>query len=425
MIRTAAFAQRSALLTGWRQMPLAASAVAMRLRSVDQQQVLGGGQRSFSSTPSNWAKDLASIGEDAEKMDVPKMPLDDFTHEYLGSIDFLSPLVGSFESLFNGLHELGLPWLGVFSASAVLVRIGFFPFTYWVQRNAMKFGIMEPIYRQRSTEITTTTKNPFYAIYRIMKTRWQLQNIVGHTSLLFPLSMAIQFPVFVSAIVATRVLATYDADGLKDGGMLWFPDLTAADPYMILPMASCIFNAINLEVAMSKSPYGSAAERTKIFLQMLSLGLAPIIAGFPAASFVYTITSGVYTLAYTNIIRTDKVRDLLRLKPTKEQMDAFYLHPSISQGVSKELQKEAEAVNEIMRNQMGKKVDEALRKEVQDEVNDMLKEGKIGSPILVGIDEKEGISRLVFTLHKVDGKEGKGKKRKSKKGRLIDTTQVV
>lgn len=52
-------------------------------------------------------------------------------------------------------------------------------------RNAMKFSIMEPIYRQRSTEIAVSSFNPFKAIYNILKTRWKLQKYVIDTNVLY------------------------------------------------------------------------------------------------------------------------------------------------------------------------------------------------------------------------------------------------
>lgn len=46
-----------------------------------------------------------------------------------------------------------------------------------------------------------------------------------------------QAPVFISFFVALRKMAYLPVPSLQTGGMLWFPDLTAADPFYILPLA--------------------------------------------------------------------------------------------------------------------------------------------------------------------------------------------
>lgn len=46
-----------------------------------------------------------------------------------------------------------------------------------------------------------------------------------------------QAPIFVSFFIALRKMAYLPVPSMQTGGMLWFPDLTAADPFYILPLA--------------------------------------------------------------------------------------------------------------------------------------------------------------------------------------------
>lgn len=46
-----------------------------------------------------------------------------------------------------------------------------------------------------------------------------------------------QAPVFISFFIALRKMAYLPVPSLQTGGFLWFPDLTAADPFYILPLA--------------------------------------------------------------------------------------------------------------------------------------------------------------------------------------------
>jgi len=53
-------------------------------------------------------------------------------------------------------------------------------------------------------------------------------------------------PFFISFFLGIRGLANYPLESMMYGGTLWFPDLTVADPYYILP----VFTAITLFVTM-------------------------------------------------------------------------------------------------------------------------------------------------------------------------------
>lgn len=50
-------------------------------------------------------------------------------------------------------------------------------------------------------------------------------------------NLSVQAPVFISFFIALRKMAYLPVPSLQTGGMLWFPDLTAADPFYILPLA--------------------------------------------------------------------------------------------------------------------------------------------------------------------------------------------
>lgn len=49
--------------------------------------------------------------------------------------------------------------------------------------------------------------------------------------------VSVQAPVFISFFIALRKMAYLPVPSFQTGGLLWFPDLTAADPFYILPLA--------------------------------------------------------------------------------------------------------------------------------------------------------------------------------------------
>ena len=57
-----------------------------------------------------------------------------------------------------------------------------------------------------------------------------------------------QIPVFVSVFFGLRQLTNLPLVSLKDGGMLWFVDLTVADPYYLLPAITSLTMLATIEV---------------------------------------------------------------------------------------------------------------------------------------------------------------------------------
>jgi len=56
----------------------------------------------------------------------------------------------------------------------------------------------------------------------------------------------VQLPIFLLMVWSIRKIAT--EEDLTNTGILWFPNLNEADPYMILPIFSVIVTYFNLGV---------------------------------------------------------------------------------------------------------------------------------------------------------------------------------
>lgn len=63
--------------------------------------------------------------------------------------------------------------------------------------------------------------------------------------LLLPL---VQMPIFLTFFSIVRGLANLPLPQLKEGGLGWVTDLTAADPYYILPATSLLFTNLVFKV---------------------------------------------------------------------------------------------------------------------------------------------------------------------------------
>ena len=68
------------------------------------------------------------------------------------------------------------------------------------------------------------------------------------------ISPLVQLPLFVSFFLALRKMSYLPVDALKTGGVFWFPDLTAADPYFILPVLCAGTMLLTIEVRKKIHP---------------------------------------------------------------------------------------------------------------------------------------------------------------------------
>ncbi|ERS96608.1 hypothetical protein HMPREF1624_06817 [Sporothrix schenckii ATCC 58251] len=128
------------------------------------------------------------------------------------------------------------------------------------------------------------------------------------------------------ASAASPSTATDSVSSLVDptfatGGCLWFPDLTVADPYYVLPFAlsaALVVNILPKTDAARRALFGlkpaasssgavaiesKGAQAMLRTLLLLSLCVGPLTLQFPAAIHLYWLSSAVATLIITRCIR--------------------------------------------------------------------------------------------------------------------------
>jgi YidC/Oxa1 family membrane protein insertase len=83
----------------------------------------------------------------------------------------------------------------------------------------------------------------------------------------------------------------------REGGILWFQDLSHMDPYFILPVLSALTLLAATEItAQNVDP------QQRWLMRLLPVGITIFLWSFPAGLFVYWITSNLVTLAQNYVI---------------------------------------------------------------------------------------------------------------------------
>ena len=120
------------------------------------------------------------------------------------------------------------------------------------------------------------------------------------------LPILVQMPVFIGMFYVIRKFGGYTIGGkhveptqpsFHDGGILWFQNLSEADPTLILPILSAVTMLAATEItARNVDP------QQRWLMRLLPIGVTVFLYKFPAGLFVYWITSNCVTLVQNYVI---------------------------------------------------------------------------------------------------------------------------
>jgi YidC/Oxa1 family membrane protein insertase len=211
--------------------------------------------------------------------------------ETLGRI--FGPLTALTSGVLELFHALGAPWWLSVVLLTVLVRGALFPLTVRQVKNMRAVQDLRPAMdeiRARHKEDPRRQQEAMVELYRERK----VNPLAGFVPLL------IRIPIF---IVMYRVIRVHEETfpGFAAGGLLWFADLTKADPYFVLPVLSA-----SLMMASGWISARSVGPGQRRMVLLMPVAFTAFIARFPAGLFVYWITSNAFTLAQNSFTYRQK-----------------------------------------------------------------------------------------------------------------------
>lgn len=229
------------------------------------------------------------------------------------------PNVRGLQALLDGTVEMtGLPWWATIVLVTVTVRILILPFVFRGQANAIRLQNIQPkmaaymkeIQYAKSTGNKMLLAQSAQAVQKLMKDN----DCSPFRSLQTPL---ILMPLFGSFFFALKGLAAAGLTSMQTGGLSWFTDLTAADPYYVLPAASVIMSLIVIETGAEMGSVQSAttpqAKMMRNVFRVLIVGSLAVLVYFPAAIFCYMATNNVFSLGQLLLLNNQTVRRKLNL----------------------------------------------------------------------------------------------------------------
>jgi len=219
--------------------------------------------------------------------------------EFLGNL--FAPLTNLMGGALEEFHTLGAPWWLSIVLLTLIVRGFLFPLTVKQVKSARAMQELKPEMDEIRRQHKDNRQKQQEAIMELYKER-RMNPLAGFLPLL------IQIPIFITMY---RVIRHFEETlhGFDSGGLLWFTNLTAADPYFILPVVSASIMVMAAEIS-SKNVNPSQRR----MMRFMPLMFTVFIARFPAGLFVYWITSNTFTLAQNLLIyRPRLIRPLTNL----------------------------------------------------------------------------------------------------------------
>jgi YidC/Oxa1 family membrane protein insertase len=117
------------------------------------------------------------------------------------------------------------------------------------------------------------------------------------------LPILVQMPIFIGIFYVIRKFGGQPGyieplyPSFREGGILWFQDLSHMDPYFVLPVLSALTMLAATEITAK-----NIDPQQRWLMRLLPIGITVFLFSFPAGLFVYWITSNLVTLAQNYVI---------------------------------------------------------------------------------------------------------------------------
>jgi YidC/Oxa1 family membrane protein insertase len=219
--------------------------------------------------------------------------------------DFFSrlfdPIVNVLGQVLLFFHEgpLGTPWWLSIALLTIVVRSILFPLTIKQVKSMRAMQDLRPEMEKIRAQYSNNRQKQQEEIMRLYQER--KVNPLGGC-----LPILVQMPVFIGIFYVIREFGGYRIGDrtvppteptFHEGGILWFQNLSVADPTYLLPIISAVTMLAAMEITAK-----NIDPQQRWLMRLLPLGITIFLINFPAGLFVYWITSNLVTLIQNYLI---------------------------------------------------------------------------------------------------------------------------
>ena len=210
------------------------------------------------------------------------------------------PIVDVLGAVLRFFHyDLGVEWWLSIALLTVVVRALLFPLTLKQMKSMRALQELRPEIQRIQRQYRD---NPQLRNQEMMRL-YQERNV---NPLGGCLPLLVQMPIFIGIFYVIREFGGYSYGGrvvepseptFETGGILWFQDLSQADPYYILPVLSALTMLAGTEIS---AKYMEPQQRW--IMRIVPFAITLFLWNFPAGLFVYWISNNLVTIAQNYFI---------------------------------------------------------------------------------------------------------------------------
>ncbi|KAH8854554.1 Mitochondrial inner membrane protein OXA1L [Schistosoma japonicum] len=225
---------------------------------------------------------------------------------------------GWYQCMLETLHvHLELPWWGAIAATTIAIRLCVFPIIIRQRRHLANFTDNMPQFTILQERMTRARLSGNYI--EVMRASQEMNELMKNNDL-NPLKslkyMFLQVPIFLSVFTGIRGLVNLPVTSMQSGGIAWFTDLTASDPYYILPFLSMSTLLLVFETgAETPSPHIQPVVRT--VMRVFPIIGFVFVVNMPSALVWYWTVSNMLSFLQSLILRYPPFRSYFNLPPVR------------------------------------------------------------------------------------------------------------
>src|SRR5918995_517439 len=208
--------------------------------------------------------------------------------------NLFSPVVSVLGAVLLYFHQtLGAPWWLAIVLLTVIVRSLLFPLTVKQVRSMRAMQDLKPHMDRVRAQFKDNPQRQREEMAKVYQD--QGVNPLGGC-----LPILVQMPIFIGIFYVIRQFGGYSLGdrtvppqypSFHEGGILWFQNLSNADPTYLLPILSAVTMLAATEITAK-----NIDPPQRWLMRLLPIGFTIFLLNFPAGLFMYWITSNLVTL---------------------------------------------------------------------------------------------------------------------------------
>eukprot|EP00948_MAST-09A_sp_MAST-9A-sp1_P001034 g1034.t1 len=238
-------------------------------------------------------------------------------------------------SFIANVHDFtGLEWWASIVMATVVVRGAMVPLFINSQINAKRMAAMKPDMEVLRAKLASVQNEPDPKKKSALGTQYhgELQALYkkhGASPIRSLVPLLVQLPVFTSFFFALQRINDVYPVSMSTGGIGYLTDLTAKDPYYLMPvLISGSFLAISeLTLLQQKGTAGEMSGNMQWVMRGMGLFMLPVAVQMPASVLFYFFSTNVISLVQTFVLGLPGVKSLVGipedtpapLSPAKKQ----------------------------------------------------------------------------------------------------------